>query len=51
MKAQAVETESEIVTFKVTPAMKKQLQALAAKENRSVSNYIKNLIQLASAKK
>ena len=43
----AKEIESEIVTFKVTADFKKKLQAMADKDNRSVSNYIKNILEQA----
>lgn len=35
---------SEPITFKVTPAMKEQIEQAALNENRSVSSYIINAL-------
>ncbi len=37
-------TKTEVVRLRITPELKEQLQQLAAAENRTVSNYIENLI-------
>lgn len=39
--------KSEVIRLRVTPEFKKQIQKLAESENRTVSNYIENLIKLA----
>ena len=36
--------KTEVVRLRITPELKEKLQALAAAENRTVSNYIENLI-------
>lgn len=37
--------QEAIITFKVTKEFKDKLQKLAAEENRSVSNYIKTVLE------
>lgn len=37
--------KTDRIYIRVTPEMKEALQALAAAENRTVSNYIENLVQ------
>ncbi len=37
-------TKTERLQIRITPDLKEKLQALAGAENRSVSNYIENLI-------
>jgi predicted transcriptional regulator len=37
--------EETVITFKATEDFKKRLQAMAEKENRSVSNYIKTVLE------
>ena len=37
-------TKTDVVRLRITPELKEKLQALAAAENRTVSNYIENLI-------
>lgn len=41
MKQETKEQLSEFIGFKVTPTMKKQLQALADKDEREFSDYIR----------
>lgn len=36
--------KTEVVRLRITPELKEKLQALAAAENRTVSNYIESLI-------
>ena len=36
--------KTERINLRVTPEMKEQLQKIAAAENRSITNYIENLI-------
>ena len=36
--------KTERIYIRITPELKAQLQALAESENRTVSNYIENLI-------
>ena len=36
-----------VITFKATPEFKEKLQKMAAKENRTVSNYIKTILEKA----
>ena len=38
-------TKTERLQIRITPEMKEQLQELAEAENRTVSNYIENLIK------
>jgi predicted DNA-binding protein len=40
-----------IITFKCTPEFKAKLQAMAAKDNRTVSNYIKTVLEKAMKEK
>lgn len=40
-----------VITFKATPEFKKKLQTMAAKENRTVSNYIKTVLEKAMKEK
>ena len=42
--------KSEIIRLRITPELKKQIQKLAESENRTMSNYIENLIKLAVQK-
>ena len=44
-------TKTERLQIRLTPEMKEQLQALADAENRTVSNYIENLIKRELAAK
>lgn len=37
-------TKTDVVRLRITPELKEKLQALAAAENRTVSNYIESLI-------
>lgn len=37
-------TKTERLQIRITPDLKEKLQALADAENRSISNYIENLI-------
>lgn len=37
--------KTDRIYIRVTPELKEALQALAAAENRTVSNYIENLVQ------
>ena len=37
-------TKTEVVRLRMTPELKERLQQLAEAENRTVSNYIENLI-------
>lgn len=37
-------TKTERLQIRITPDLKEKLEALAASENRTVSNYIENLI-------
>lgn len=39
--------KSETIRLRVTPELKKQIQKLAESENRTMSNYIENLIKHA----
>lgn len=43
--------KTERLQIRLTPEMKEQLQALADAENRTVSNYIENLIKRELAAK
>lgn len=36
--------KTDVVRLRITPELKEKLQQLAAAENRTVSNYIENLI-------
>ena len=40
-------SKTERLQIRITPEMKERLQKLAAAENRTVSNYIDNLIKKA----
>ena len=42
--------KSERIYIRVSPELKQQLQAAAAAENRTVTNYIENLIKQAIKK-
>lgn len=42
--------KSETIRLRITPELKKQIQKLAESENRTMSNYIENLIKLAIQK-
>lgn len=44
-------TKTERLQIRITPEMKERLQELAAAENRTVSNYIENLIKRELAAK
>lgn len=37
--------KSETIRLRITPELKEQLQKLAETENRTMSNYIENLIK------
>ena len=39
--------KTETIRLRITPELKKQIQKLAESENRTMSNYIENLIKLA----
>lgn len=43
--------KTERLQIRITPEMKERLQELAAAENRTVSNYIENLIKRELAAK
>ncbi len=38
-------TKTERLQIRITPELKDKLQSLAAAENRTISNYIENLIK------
>lgn len=42
--------KSEVIRLRVTPDFKAKIQAAAEAENRTVSNYIENLIKVALGK-
>ena len=42
--------KTEIVRFRITPELKAKLQAAAAAENRTMSNFLENLIQKSFVK-
>lgn len=42
--------KSETIRLRITPELKKQIQKLAESENRTMSNYIENLIKNAIQK-
>lgn len=43
--------KTETIRLRITPELKKQLQKLAEFENRTMSNYIENLIKNAMQNK
>jgi predicted DNA-binding protein len=43
--------KTEIITLRVTPELKKRVQALADKDQRTVSNYIQMLLEKITEKK
>lgn len=42
--------KSETIRLRITPELKKQIQKLAESENRTMSNYIENLLKNAIQK-
>ena len=42
--------KKERINLRITPEMKEQLQAAAEAENRSITNYVENLIKQALKK-
>lgn len=44
-------TKTERLQIRITPELKEKLQALADAENRSISNYIENLIKIEVEKR
>ena len=36
--------KSETLSFKISPELKEKLEALAAKENRSLSNFVQTVL-------
>ena len=44
-------TKTDRIYIRVTPEVKEELQALATAENRSLTNYIENLIKKEIEKK
>lgn len=45
------DTKSDILRLRVTPELKQQLQAAAAKENRSLTNYVETALKRALTEK
>lgn len=39
--------KTEVVRFRITPELKAKLQAAAAAENRTMSNFLENLVEIA----
>lgn len=44
-------TKTERLQIRITPELKEKLQALSDAENRSISNYIENLIKIEVEKR
>lgn len=42
--------KTERIEIRLTPELKEQLQAAAEAENRTITNYVENLIKLALEK-
>ena len=42
-----MKAQETIITFKATTEFKERLQKMAAKDNRTVSSYIKNVLEKA----
>lgn len=45
------DTKSDILRLRITPELKQQLQAAAAKENRSLTNYVETALKRALTEK
>lgn len=45
------DTKSDILRLRITPELKQQLQAAAARENRSLTNYVETALKRALAQK
>ena len=45
------DTKSDVLRLRITPELKRQLQAAAAKENRSLTNYVETALKRALAQK
>lgn len=43
-------TKTERLEIRLTPELKEQIQAAAEAENRTITNYVENLIKLALEK-
>lgn len=42
-----METKTDVLRLRITPEFKQQLQAAAAKENRTLTNYVETALKQA----
>lgn len=49
--AEKKENKATTITFRTTEELKKKLEMMAAKDNRSLSNYIEILLEKATKEK